>query len=197
MILPDTIALVLCGGNSTRMGTDKSMLQYYDKPQRYHVYDMLQPFCEAAFISCNESQSADIEESYNSLADLPHYSNVGPMGALLTAYDRFPGKNILVIGCDYPFLSVAELINFAACCTDAPAGFYNEEENLYEPLLAWYPGTSGKSVKEMFSLGQLSLQDFLEESSAVKYYTANKHCISSVDTPEDFKETRKLLSRVC
>lgn len=197
MILPDTIALVLCGGNSTRMGTDKSMLQYYDKPQRYHVYDMLQPFCDEAFISCNESQSAGMLAGYKVLSDLPGYRNSGPMGALLTAYSRFPGKHILLIGCDYPFLSVAELINFSACCTDAPAGFYNEAEDLYEPLLAWYPDTACKPVKEMYAAGQHSLQDFLEESSAVKYYTANKQCISSVDTPEDFKQVRKLLSGVC
>ncbi|MBK8495728.1 MAG: NTP transferase domain-containing protein [Chitinophagaceae bacterium] len=43
-IITNTYGLVLCGGNSSRMGTDKSMLQYYDKPQRYHVYDMLLPF---------------------------------------------------------------------------------------------------------------------------------------------------------
>ncbi len=27
-ILPNTYGLVVCGGNSSRMGTDKSMLQY-------------------------------------------------------------------------------------------------------------------------------------------------------------------------
>ena len=35
------LGLVICGGRSTRMGTDKSRLVYYQKPQYEHVADLL------------------------------------------------------------------------------------------------------------------------------------------------------------
>ena len=66
---PNTYGLVLCGGKSTRMGTDKSMLQYHSKPQRYYVYDLLFPLCEKVFISCNEQQSSTIEVGYDYIQD--------------------------------------------------------------------------------------------------------------------------------
>src|SRR4051812_45814849 len=77
--LKATIGLVACGGSSSRMGTDKSMLIYNTKPQRYHVYEMLQPFCEKVFISCKKEQSATVADGYDILTDDPVYNNIGPM----------------------------------------------------------------------------------------------------------------------
>lgn len=196
MMLADTIALVLCGGNSTRMGSDKSLLQYYHKPQRYHVYDMLHSFAEQVFISGNSSQANTKEPGYHCLTDLTMYNNTGPMAALLTGFAHFPEKHILMTGCDYPFLSVPELINFSACCTDAPVGFYNEDKALYEPLLAWYPASTAESIKEMHASGHHSLQQFLQKSHAAKYYPINKQCIQSVDTHEEFMNARKLITGI-
>jgi len=192
----DTIGLVLCGGNSSRMGADKSMLQYYDKPQRYHVYDMLTPLCDQVYISVNDSQADNTDEGYHVLADLPQYHNTGPMAALLTAFTKFPKKNILLVGCDYPFLSTSDLINFAACCTDVAAAFYNEAEHLFEPLLAWYPSRLFTTLKDMYAENDHSLQHLLKEGQTVKYYAADKHSIISVDTHEAFITARKLISRV-
>lgn len=195
-MLTDTIALVLCGGESSRMGTDKSMLQYYDKPQRYHLYDMLQPFCEQVFISVNESQLPSMEKGYNFLTDLPQYNNIGPMVALLTAFEKFPQKNILLIGCDYPFLSITELINFSVCCTTTPLSFYNAGENICEPLLAWYPAYLSEKLIHMHANGQFSLQAFLKSSHVSKYYPANELSIMSVDTNKGFINACKLISKV-
>lgn len=187
-ILPNTYGLVVCGGNSSRMGTDKSMLRYYEKEQRYHVYEMLQPFCERVFISCNEEQVKTIEEGYVVLTDLPKYKNTGPMAALLTAFTMFPEKNILLVGCDYPFLTTADLQYFSTYCKpeNTAVSFYNEKEELYEPLLAWYPYQLDGKLKKMADKKQYSLQHFLIDNQAEKFYPGNKKSITSVDTNEAF-----------
>lgn len=186
-LIPGTIGLVVCGGQSSRMGTDKSLLLYHDKPQRYHLYDMLQPFCENVFISCNKEQALNMEPGYDLLPDHPSYSNIGPMAALLSAFKEFPGKNILFIGCDYPFLNAVDLRLFAGYChTDTAISFYNGQENIYEPLLAWYPCSSAEVLKNMEKSGEYSLQHFLKASGAVKFAPANKRSMTSIDTHEDF-----------
>lgn len=185
--IPGTIGLVVCGGQSSRMGYDKSLLLYHDKPQRYHVYNMLQPFCENVFISCNAEQAKNMEPGYDLLPDHPSYSKIGPMAALLSAFKEFPGKNILFIGCDYPLLTAVDLRSFAVYCgTDTAISFYNEQENVYDPLLAWYPYSSAEVVKNMEKSGEYSLQHFLKASGAVKFAPVNKRSMTSVDTHEDF-----------
>lgn len=187
-LFPDTYALVLCGGKSSRMGTDKSMLQYYDKPQRYHVYDLLLPRCEKVFISCDEEQLQNIEAGYNTIPDDNTFSKMGPMGALLTGFTAFPKKNILLIGCDYPFLKADELDMFATICNNIPASFYNEEAAIYESMLAWYPYSSFDELKRMFEAQQLSLQRLLRKYNALKYFPADTNSIKSIDTMEAYTQ---------
>lgn len=184
-----TCALVVCGGKSSRMGTDKSMLKYFGKPQRYHAYNLLNPLCEKVVISCNAGQIDTMEPGYSFLPDFTEYDNMGPVAALLTAFSQFPGKHILLVGCDYPFLTKEELTNFSSLCNTAtPAAFFNEEMNCFEPMLAWYPSHSFSTVKKMVSNGQFSLQYFLKENNSAKYYPNEKTCIKSVDTLNEFLE---------
>ena len=187
-LLPDSYGLVVCGGNSNRMSTDKSMLTYFEKPQRYHVYEMLQPFCEKVFISCNEEQTNTIEDDYNILTDDPSFKNIGPMAALLTAFAKFTNKNILFIGCDYPFLTIIDLQHFLSYCKQEKrtAAFYNEQEDVYEPLLAWYSYPAFDTLKKMHEAKQYSLRHFLKDSHALKYNPANKNSFTSIDTAEEY-----------
>ncbi len=191
--LTSTYGLVVCGGNSSRMGRDKSLLQYYDKPQRYHVYNMLLPFCEKVFISCNAEQVNTIEVGYNFIEDNIAYSNIGPMAALLSAFTKFPEKNILLIGCDYPFLQATELQQFVTHCKNVPTGFYNETADIYEPLLTWYPAASFNNLQNMQEAEQYSLQHFLKDNNAVKYFPADANSMTSIDTEADFIKTVKIL----
>lgn len=187
--------LAVCGGSSSRMGTDKSMLNYYGKPQRYYVYEMLQQFCEKVFISCNNEQANSIEAGYNFLTDHDAYQNTGPIAALLNAFDQFPGKDILFIGCDYPFLTPTDLQHFSANCKSGhPAAFYNEQEDLYEPLLAWYPNFLATALKTMYENKQYALQQFLIRNNAVKYRPQQLKSIQSVDSPEAYKEAYKIIN---
>ncbi len=182
----NTYALIMCGGKSSRMGTDKSLLQYYNKPHRYHVYEMLLPYCEKVYISCDKAQYNNIEAGYNAIPDNEAFSNIGPIGALLTAFTQFPEKNILLIGCDYPFLKADELELFSAMCKDIPASFYNQEADIYESMLAWYPYSCFEELKQMFEAKQLSLQQLLRKYNALKYLPSSKNCIKSIDTREAF-----------
>ena len=181
-IIPDTFGLVVCGGTSSRMEADKSLL-------RYPIYEMLLPHCERVFLSCSEEQAVNISTGYHFLTDLPMYKNSGAFGALLTGLSIFPGKDILFIGCDFPFLTGPELKHFLDHCKGEKAvAFYNEKEELYQPLLAWYPERSVDQLKKMFAEKQFSLQQYLRLSGAVKICPKNKKSITLVDTPVEFNK---------
>ena len=185
----NTYSLVLCGGQSTRMGTDKSLLQYYDKPQRYYIFHLLQPLCEKVFIACNKQQLKTIDAGYNFIQDDENFGDIGPMNGLLTAFTKYPQKNILLIGCDYPFLTTTELKQFSNNCKEVPVAFYNKLDEVYEPMLAWYPCRFFEVLQNMYAAKQFSLQQLLIQSNAIKYLPINTNSIKSIDTHEAFTQT--------
>ncbi len=186
--------LVICGGESTRMGTDKSLLVYYQKPQYEHVADLLTPLCEQVVLCCNTEQHRTFRTSYPKLTDLPKFGGSGPMSGLLTAFETFPGNDFLVAGCDYPYLTTDELANFLHDTDkDLPAAAFYNQNAFYEPLLGWYSRSAGNALLNAFENGSRSLQRFLHAENAGKYRPQSEKTMLSVDTPEDFRAVKQAL----
>src|SRR5215203_1434026 len=81
--------LVLVGGKSTRMGNDKGRMQWHGKEQRYFLADLLSCFCNEVYLSCREEQRGEIHKNNcKTIADA--YTNLGPYGAILSAFQKAP-----------------------------------------------------------------------------------------------------------
>jgi molybdopterin-guanine dinucleotide biosynthesis protein A len=187
--------IVVCGGQSSRMGTDKSLLVYHDKPQYAHIHDLLVPLCERVIISCNPDQSARMKD-FEQVIDLPAFSGNGPIAAILSVFQAYPNHDLLVVGCDYPFLSNRELTFFLhSIKRDALAAAFYNEAGRYEPLLAWYSRDCAAIIRQHFDNGDYSLHYFLEKVRAEKYRPESENVVISVDTPGDFNKVRDLLAR--
>ena len=193
MAADDTYGLVICGGKSSRMGMDKSQVSYHQKEQRYHAYEMLQRLVEKVFLCCNHMQATSIHAPYLHLTDYKRYKNIGPMGALISAYKLFPGKNFVVVGCDYPFLSQATMNIFVSSIVNKkqPVAFYNKTIDLYEPLLAFYPALNIDGIKKIFADGNYSLQYFLRQQQANRFTNFQPAEIKSVDTIEEMEAAQQ------
>lgn len=186
--------LVICGGESTRMGTDKSLLVYYQKPQHEHVADLLAPLCERVILCCNAEQYNTSRTAYPKLTDLPEFAGAGPMSGLLTAFQTFPGNDFLVAGCDYPYLTTDELANFLHDIDkDLPAAAFYNQNAFYEPLLGWYSRSAGNALLQSFENGSRSLQRFLQTEHAGKYQPLSERTMRSVDTMDDFRAVKQAL----
>jgi len=48
---PKLNGLVLAGGKSLRLGTDKGKINWHGNEQRYYIAELLQKFCDEVFIS--------------------------------------------------------------------------------------------------------------------------------------------------
>lgn len=130
--------LVLIGGKSVRMGTDKSLLNYHGSSQRELVMQLLQPVCETAFLSCNFRQSPEI--GLPKIED--RYLGIGPMGGILSAFQSAPDKAWLTVACDMPHLS-SDMLRYLITHRNPSklaTAFANADEGFPEPLLTiWEP----------------------------------------------------------
>ena len=133
--------LILTGGRSTRMGQDKSLLTYHDKPQREHLTDLLGPFCDTVFWSVNAEQAAALEHTDQPVI-VDQFEIVGPLNGILSAFQHDPTVAWLVVACDMPLLtnqSLDVLLTGRNPEKQATA-FYDSDGRFPEPLLCiWEP----------------------------------------------------------
>jgi len=186
--------LVVCGGKSTRMGMDKSLINYHGQPQRYHLYDLLKRFCDQVFISCNTSQLNDIPLTYNPLPDEPALAGIGPMAALLTAFRHHPDVSFLVLGCDYPLLQKEDIQKLITSYQQHSSTVcYINQDNFLEPLLAIYSPDMKDILEEKLTEGLHSLRKILEHCSVPTIQPSNPSTLTSVDDVASYESIKKLL----
>jgi molybdopterin-guanine dinucleotide biosynthesis protein A len=173
--------LVLCGGKSSRMGEDKGFLIYHNKPQYQHIFEMLQECCIETYISCNSDQSQTIDKQFNIIEDDNDYADKGPATGLLTAFSKHPQKDFLVVACDYPLLTEAEIKHFLdnIPARSTAAAFYDEQEQCYQSVIAWYSAEAGTLLMQT---PQLPLKRLLENLNAHRHIPLDAASITSADT---------------
>ncbi|MGC2235765.1 MAG: NTP transferase domain-containing protein, partial [Pyrinomonadaceae bacterium] len=109
--LPPLRGLVLAGGQSQRMQTDKGRLHYHGREQRQYAAELLATVCTDVHVSCRPDQVADLPAGLQPLPD--RFLDLGPMGGILSAFQLDPNAAWLVVACDLPFLS-AETVQHLA-----------------------------------------------------------------------------------
>jgi molybdenum cofactor guanylyltransferase len=187
--------LVLCGGKSSRMNMDKAFLTYHDKPQCYHLYEILEKICSKVLISCKDEQARKFDPDYNLLVDDDDFANSGPIAGVLSAFKEYPRNDFLLVGCDYPYIGLSEVRSFLEeTDRNIPAAFFNTSADVYEPLLAWYPAMFSQKLFDFYKDGGRSLQKFLKINNAFKYIPHDKNQLLSVDTQEEFIRAKHMIN---
>lgn len=179
--------LVLCGGNSSRMGQDKAFIIYHKQPQYAHVEQMLRGLCDKTFISCNPGQINRIGQGFKTIADHPLYLHAGPLTGLLSAMHQHPEASWLIVGCDYPYLQIDDLAAIAENCSpEVDAVCYrNPVTDIDEPLIAWYNQTCFSKANAAFHQSYHSLRSLLGHMHTVKILPRDALSLRSVDLPSD------------
>ncbi|KAA9327731.1 NTP transferase domain-containing protein [Hymenobacter busanensis] len=141
---PPLRGLVLTGGRSQRMQTDKSRLRYHQQEQQAHAAALLAPFCQDVLISCRPDQVSHVPDGLTPLPD--QFLDLGPMSGILTAFRHDPNAAWLVVACDLPFLS-AETLRYLVEHRHAgrvATAFQSPENEFPEPLITiWEPRSYG------------------------------------------------------
>lgn len=184
--------VVLCGGKSTRMGTDKAFINYHGMPQYQYMANLLNGICSNLVISCNAQQKAQIPNSIVSLEDDLEYNNCGPLTGVLTAFKNYPKCALLVVACDYPLLEksdLSDLVNNRSAQTDVVC-FYNQKTGYIEPLLAIYEPICAQKLLTCFNSKQTSLAQFIKNTVYKTITCNNVNRITSFDTPETIQQYR-------
>jgi len=187
--------LVLAGGKSTRMGTDKSLIEYHGVPQREHLYNLLGQVCERTFISLREEQEAKTPFGFATIADDDRFR--GPFNGMLSAYNRHPEVAWLVLACDLPLMDMAGLEKLIQERDPEKFAttFAKEEDPLPEPMCAiWEPRALQRAISYLEAGNGTCPRKFLINNDTKLVFPKNKNVIMNANSEEDYKEALEKLA---
>lgn len=151
--------VILAGGKSTRMGTDKAYLLLHGKPFIHILAGMFQQLFHHVVIS-SDVQGKFAEIGIPVIPDI--YNNCGPLGGIHSALSHSPTSYVFVTSCDTPLLStdVMQYLIRSARTNEITIG--RECGNIH-PLIGIYPTTALQTIERYLQNGKRKVVDLLNE----------------------------------
>ncbi|NTU93418.1 MAG: bifunctional molybdenum cofactor guanylyltransferase MobA/molybdopterin-guanine dinucleotide biosynthesis adaptor protein MobB [Chlorobiaceae bacterium] len=188
--------LVLAGGRSSRMGTDKAMLNYHADNQLVRTAALLKGCCSKVFVSCRQEQ----RETYGR-HQLPlitdTYLDLGPLGGLLSAQRRHPEAAWFVAACDFPYLdgaAISTLVDRRDPFRSATA-FQLPDCKRPEPLCTIYEPKSRLRLLERHGGGDDSLSSFLSASRIMAVAPLNPGVLCNINGQDEMDAAIKSMKK--
>ena len=153
------LGVVLCGGQSSRMGSDKGLLMLNDKTWTQKAIDTLSNFQIPIVISVNKNQYHDYSSIFQVdtlIPDAPFLQLHGPLCGLLSVHRKYPEEDLLLLACDMPLIDT-ELIKqlLTKYNTETADAFIYTTDSEPEPMPGIYRSKGLAYIHQMYSTNQL------------------------------------------
>lgn len=178
-------AIILAGGKSTRMGTDKALIKIGDKSLLETAINICKPVCNSIVISSNNQEHGKC--GYPVIAD--EIRDCGPIGGILSCLRKSETDWNFVISVDTPFVT-SDFILFLTTQTEnydavVPVHFSNKE-----PLIALYNKNCLPVIEKQISTHQFKIHHLINLINTNflnvgKWVENNAHFFSNLNRPED------------
>ncbi|MBW4889963.1 NTP transferase domain-containing protein [Mucilaginibacter sp. HMF5004] len=93
--------IVMCGGQSRRMGTDKGLIPIQNICWAAYMANKLADVNLPVVVSINSSQSEKYQSVFNTDMLVADSQNIaGPLNGLLSVHQKYPDDDLLLLACD-------------------------------------------------------------------------------------------------
>jgi molybdopterin-guanine dinucleotide biosynthesis protein A len=180
-------ALILAGGKSSRMGKDKSLIEYHGMPQREYLFKVLSPLCEKVFLSCR-NRDEQIPSHLNPIVD--HFSLESPLNGILSAFEHLSHTAWLTVPVDMPLID-AKTISFLIENRDEKkmaTCFFDSEEKNPEPLFTLWEPAAFHLLKKFYHEGKISPRDFLKQADVKIIPIPDKRALTNINSEVELEK---------
>jgi len=172
--------LVIAGGKSQRMGTNKALMIYDGERLIDRAIGILKPIAQEVILISNlRIDGIDIPQSVDTIKE------IGPLGGLFTGLSKITNEYAFVIPCDVPLIntSVYQMLTkhiqgFDAVVPQLPDGSI-------EPLIAIYSKPILSEIKQQIELKNYKLTDLLKRIKVNFIQVNEMYLFKNLNTPND------------
>ena len=199
--MPVPGAVILAGGRSRRMGTDKAMVAWDGQPLLSHVVEALRLACTPLVVVHGPRQELPPLKGVTLLPDPAGRVGAGPLAGVLTGLEHLQaaGSSLAFLsGCDAPFVSAAHVRALVDALTPRVVAVAPRDERVQflsavvrvEPALA--------AATTLLSAGERSLRalfDTISLTTLSPEQLPDRRAIRTFNTPEELGALRALRAR--
>ncbi len=188
--------LVLAGGKSTRLGTDKVVLPVSGGTLLARSVALASRFCSQVWVSGRNPLGLDVDAPW-----LPDDTpGMGPLGGILTGLAHIGGP-LLVLACDLPLMDEATVARLIEARERRPeqavmTTFLQSSTGYIEALVAVYEAGAAPLLAEAGERGMYKLSRAVppEVRHHVPYGQDESHVFFNVNYPADLALLRRVQS---
>ncbi len=194
--MSDTACIILAGGRSTRMGTNKALLAHPGNPRTTfveHLVSTLTPFCpETILVVRDVSDTANYTlPGVQVITD--SMPGIGPLMGLYSGLSIMQAQRALLVAVDMPSIQPA-LIAFLLSYPVSDKLLIPIVHNAPQVLLAIYPRTILPLIEQRIQQGFRGLRFLLEvapveyiEEAQLRPVDPDLRSFINVNTPQDWQ----------
>ena len=194
--------IILCGGQSRRMGQDKGSMIIQKKPMIKHILSTLNHEINEAVIVLNDKNRID---KYNQFINPEDYDyrikfvedkikNKGPMPGIMTGLENISSQYSLILPCDSPYVTkkyIKTIFNEITEGYQAIVPYHDNENKLKtsEPLHSIYNKNIISEIEKLISEDTLHIKGLIEKITTKFVLIDNKKILKkefrNLNRPED------------
>lgn len=182
--------IILAGGKSSRMGTDKGMLNFEGKPFISYSIEALKPLVNDIIIVSNDSKY-DIF-NLNRVNDT--FENAGPLAGLHSGLIHSSTEDNLVLSCDIPMIN-SEVMHKIVDEIDKDYDSIQVESNGKSmPLIAAYKKRCASKCLTLLNQGERRLRIAVKQfkTKTILLEKHLEHCTINVNTQNELKQLKTM-----
>jgi molybdopterin-guanine dinucleotide biosynthesis protein A len=187
--------IVLAGGQSSRLGTDKAFVNVNGQPLIEHIVAKLTRLSDDVIIVTNSPQKYGHLET-KLVGDI--YPGRGALGGIYSGLRAATNAYGLVVACDMPFLDL-NLLRYMILLARGHDVVIPRIGELTEPLHAIYSKNCLEPIDRLLAQGGLKIIDFFPEvrvryieEGEVDIFDPQHLSFFNINTPSDLEKMRKL-----
>jgi molybdopterin-guanine dinucleotide biosynthesis protein A len=188
--------VILCGGQSTRMGTDKGMLQRDTTTWAQLAFNKLAALSIPVVLSVNQQQQNSYRNIFDQSLLIEDDSKLdigGPLRGILSVHNKFPSVDLFVLACDMLAMDalVIDVLYENTLTNNNNEALVFKNEQKVEPLCGVYLSKGLKHIYALYQQQQLKKHSmmYVLKSLNTKYLslpdTWEKY-FNNYNSPEDF-----------
>ena len=184
IITEKATAIILAGGDSCRMGADKSMLPIKGRPMIETISEQLRDTFSQILISANEGE----KYAFLGLLIIPDkMSGQGPLMGIASALEASANELNFVVACDIAHIDLDYVRRMLTKAKGVDIVIPTTGDENYEPLFAVYRKSALEAIKQVVSSGGRKISDVFGRCK-VKYIELEAGRVVNINRMAEYEE---------